>query len=119
MIKLKRVYDPSAKADGIRYLVERLWPRGVKKSDLQLDGWIKEVAPSTALRKWFSHDPAKWPEFQRRYIAELDANPDSWAPIQEAARHGPVTLIFSSHDPDHNNAVVLKEYLDKKLNLRS
>jgi uncharacterized protein YeaO (DUF488 family) len=115
VIKLKRAYDPPSKADGVRYLVERLWPRGVKKTDLHLDDWIKEVAPSTALRKWFSHDPAKWAEFQRRYIAELDANPDSWVPILEAARHGPVTLIFSSHDSAHNNAVALKEYLDKKL----
>jgi uncharacterized protein YeaO (DUF488 family) len=117
VINLKRAYDPPDNADGVRFLVERLWPRGIKKVDLPLDGWLKEAAPSTTLRKWFSHDPAKWAEFQRHYFAELDANPDSWAPIPEAARRSPVTLIFSSHDPSHNNALALKEYLDKKLNL--
>ena len=115
MIQLKRAYDPASKEDGVRYLVERLWPRGIKKIDLVMDAWLKNVAPSTDLRKWFSHDPEKWTEFQRRYTAELDANPESWKPILEAARHGKVTLIYSAHDTEHNSALLLKTYLDKKL----
>ncbi len=115
MIKLKRVYDPADDDDGKRFLVERLWPRGVKKADLPLDGWLKEVAPSPELRKWFAHDPSKWPEFQRSYFAELDRSADAWKPILSAARRGRVTLVYSSHDAEHNNAVALKEYLDRKL----
>jgi uncharacterized protein YeaO (DUF488 family) len=119
MIQLKRAYESAEKADGIRYLVERLWPRGVRKTDLALDGWLKEVAPSPELRKWFGHDPAKWPEFQRRYFSELDRSTDAWKPILDTARHGPVTLVYSSHDAEHNNAVVLKQYLDHKLQSRA
>ncbi len=119
MIQLKRAYDSADKGDGIRYLVERLWPRGVRKTELPLDGWLKDVAPSTALRRWFSHDPSKWPEFQRRYSAELDTHADSWKPILDAARYGRVTLIYSSHDTEHNNAVALKGYLDKKMHGRA
>jgi uncharacterized protein YeaO (DUF488 family) len=115
MIQLKRAYGLPDANDGIRYLVERLWPRGIKKTDLRLDGWLKDVAPSTELRKWFSHDRTKWEEFQRRYFAELDANAESWKPIMEAARQGKVTLIYSSHDAEHNNALALKEYLENKL----
>ncbi len=115
MIKLKRVYESPSKEDGIRILVERLWPRGIKKTSLRLDFWEKEVAPSDGLRKWFGHDPARWQEFRRRYFAELDANPGAWEPVLEAARHGAVTLIYSSHDEEHNNAVALKQYLDGKL----
>src|SRR2546428_996117 len=114
MIQIKRVRDPSAKADGVRFLVERLWPRGVKKEELKLDGWLKNAAPSTALRKLFSHDPARWEEFQRRYRAELDQHPEAWQPILDAANKGTVTLLFSSHDEAHNNAVALKEYLETK-----
>lgn len=114
MIRIKRVYDPSVKADGVRFLVERLWPRGVKKEKLKLDGWLKDVAPSTELRRWFSHDPAKWAEFQRRYRAELDQHPEAWQPIFDAASQGGVTLLFSSHDPVHNNVVALKAYLETK-----
>ncbi len=113
MIRLKRAYDPPEKSDGHRFLVERLWPRGIKKSELPLDGWLKDVAPSTELRKWFSHDPAKWPQFQQRYFAELDSMPEAYAQILTAARHGTVTLIYSSHDTEHNSAVALKEYLRK------
>ena len=115
MINLKRAYDPATSADGIRLLVERLWPRGVKKTSLRIKGWLKDVAPSTELRKWFSHDPAKWDEFQKRYFDELMANPDAWEPILQAARHGAVTLIYSSHDTEHNNAVALQEFLNKRL----
>ena len=111
MIQLKRVYDPPASADGVRFLVERLWPRGLKKANLKLDAWLKDVAPSADLRQWFAHDPRKWKEFRRRYFIELDANASGIAPILEAAR-GPVTLLYSSHDQQHNNAVALKDYLD-------
>lgn len=114
MINTKRVYEPADGADGIRFLVERLWPRGVKKESLRIDGWLKEVGPSTELRKWFSHDPAKWDEFRRRYDAELKANPSAWKPIVEAAQQGTVTLIYSSHDSEHNNAVALKEFLSRR-----
>jgi uncharacterized protein YeaO (DUF488 family) len=115
MIKLKRVYEKETPDDGARYLVERLWPRGVKKESLHIDGWLKDAGPSTELRKWFSHDPAKWSEFQRKYFAELDHAADAWTPIHEAARHGTVTLLYSSHDTEHNNAVALKEYIEHKM----
>ncbi len=115
MIHLKRVYDDVLRSDGARFLVERLWPRGISKSALRLDGWLKEVGPSPRLRQWFAHDPAKWNEFQRRYFAELNANPAAWEPIIEAAQKGTVTLVFSSRDAEHNNAVALKSYLEDKL----
>jgi len=115
MIKLKRVYDEEEPGDGVRYLVERLWPRGIKKIALRIDGWLKDAGPSTELRKWFSHDPEKWREFRRKYFAELDLAPDAWAPIREAARQGAVTLLYSSHDAEHNNAVALKEYVEHKI----
>jgi uncharacterized protein YeaO (DUF488 family) len=114
MLALKRVYDKAAPEDGVRLLVERLWPRGIKKTDLRLDDWLKDVAPSAALRRWFSHDPKKWTEFQIRYFAELDSHPEACAPIRSAARHGRVTLVYSSHDTEHNNAVALKEYLSAR-----
>lgn len=112
MIQVKRVYDPAASDDGTRLLVERLWPRGMKKEEAKLDEWIKDVAPSTELRKWFSHDPVKWPEFQKRYRAELDKHPEAWQPILDAAKKGKVTLLFSSHDTEHNNVIALKKYLE-------
>ena len=112
MIRLKRVYDKASLEDGSRFLVERLWPRGVKKTALQIDAWLKDVAPSDALRRWFAHDPAKWNEFRRRYWEELRAHAEALAPLREAARHGTVTLVYSSRDEEHNNAVALKEYLE-------
>jgi uncharacterized protein YeaO (DUF488 family) len=115
MIKLKRVYDEEQPGDGVRYLVERLWPRGIKKTAVRIDGWLKDAGPSTELRKWFSHDPGKWQEFRRKYFSELDHAPDSWAPIRDAARQGAVTLLYSSHDAEHNNAVALKEYVEHKI----
>jgi uncharacterized protein YeaO (DUF488 family) len=115
MILIKRVAESPAKDDGPRILVERLWPRGVKKESLRLDDWRKDAAPSTELRKWFSHDPTKWPEFQRRYRTELDKHPETWQPILEMAKKGVVTLLFSSHDAEHNNVVALKSYLEMKL----
>jgi uncharacterized protein YeaO (DUF488 family) len=111
MVKLKRVYDPVSRTDGARLLVERLWPRGQSKAKLHLTAWLKEVGPSTELRKWFNHDPLKWARFRARYFRELDAHPESWRPILTAARRGAVTLVYSSHDEEHNNAVALKEYL--------
>src|SRR3954447_14975774 len=111
MIKLMRAYDLPHSDHGLRYLVERLWPRGIKKSELRVDGWLKDIAPTTELRKWFSHDPARWTEFQRRYFTELDNNPEAWEPILTAARHSTVILVYSSHDEVHNNAVAFKEYL--------
>ena len=115
MLKLKRVYEPASREDGQRFLVERLWPRGVRKTSLHLDAWLKDVAPSAELRQWFSHDPKKWDEFQRRYRAELERHPEVCDPILEAARRGTVTLLYSSHDSEHNNAVALRDYLETKL----
>ncbi len=115
MITLKRAYEPAASDDGTRFLVERLWPRGVKKTSLRLDAWLKDVAPSDGLRRWFGHDPKKWPEFRRRYFRELDANAEAWEPILKAARRGPVTLVYSSHDREHNNAVALKDYAEARM----
>lgn len=119
MIKLSRVYDSADSSDGERFLVERLWPRGVKKATLHVGGWLKDVAPSSALRQWFQHDPKKWVGFQRRYRRELDANLDAMEPILRAARDGDVTLVYSSHDVEHNNAVVLKAYIEEKLRERT
>lgn len=110
-IRLSRVYDHEPHHSGATYLVERLWPRGVRRDELAMDGWCKDVAPSTQLRKWFAHDPSKWPEFQRRYTAELDANPEAWRSLADAAAGGDLTLLYSSRDREHNNAVVLREYL--------
>jgi uncharacterized protein YeaO (DUF488 family) len=114
MIRLKRAYEPASSSDGTRYLVERLWPRGVKKTALHIDAWLKDVAPSTALRQWFNHDPEKWVEFKRRYRRELDANWEALRPILSAAGKGDVTLVYSSHDATHNNAVALKGYVEEK-----
>jgi uncharacterized protein YeaO (DUF488 family) len=118
MIKLKRVYENESPADGARFLVERLWPRGVKKESLRIDGWLKDAGPSTDLRKWFHHDPAKWSEFRRKYFAELDRAPEAWAPIREAMRRGTVTLLYSSRDTEHNNAAALKDYLEHHASAR-
>lgn len=115
MLNIKRVYDKPSASDGKRLLVERLWPRGLSKEAASLDAWIREVAPSTELRKWFSHDPAKWQEFQRRYHAELDANPEAWQPLLELVKSEKATLLFSSHDAEHNNVVALKAYLEARL----
>jgi len=115
MIKLKRVYDPIASTDGARFLVERLWPRGLKKTDLHADAWLKDVAPSSALRRWFAHDPKKWREFRRRYFRELGAVAAAVDPILNAAQTGSVTLLYSSHDAKHNNAAALKDYLEARI----
>ena len=114
MLKLKRAYEPVSKDDGKRFLVERLWPRGLSKRKLHLEAWLKDVGPTTELRQWFGHDPEKWKRFRARYFRELDSRPESWRPIRTAARGHAVTLVYSSHDEEHNNAVALKEYLQAK-----
>ena len=115
MLALKRAYEKVEREDGTRFLVERLWPHGIKKTALHLDGWIKEAAPRDALRRWFAHDPEKWDEFRRRYFAELGEHPDAWEEIRKSAQRGRVTLVYSSHDTEHNNAVALKDYLERKM----
>lgn len=115
MLKVKRVYEAVERSDGTRFLVERLWPRGMKKEDLKMDAWLKDVAPSDNLRRWFGHDPPRWIEFQKRYQAELAGNPNAWKPILEAAKQGDVTLLYSARDIEHNNALVLKSFLEKHL----
>ncbi len=115
MIKIKRVYDSPASNDGRRFLVDRLWPRGIKREAMRLAGWLKETAPSHALRTWYGHDPAKWEEFCRRYFAELDANPSAWTPLLQAARSGDITLLYSSRETRISNAAALKRYLDPKI----
>ena len=114
MLSIKRVYETPEAADGARYLVERLWPRGIKKENLPMQAWLKDAAPSPELRKWFAHDPAKWPEFQRRYRAELDANPAAWKPLLEASRRGKVTLLYAARDTEHNSALLLMNYLEEQ-----
>jgi len=118
MIQVKRAYEPVSRTDGRRFLVERLWPRGLSKATVHVEAWLKDAGPSTALRKWFNHDPEKWDEFRRRYRQELDDRPDAWAPILTAARRGVVTLVYSSHDTEHNNAVALQEYLQARMRRR-
>jgi len=115
-LQLKRVYDEPTEQDGRRFLVERLWPRGVAKSPLADAEWLKDVAPSSELRDWFHHDPQRWNEFRRRYFAELKRHTDDLSPILEAAHKGKVTLLYSSHDKEHNNAVALREFLQHFLN---
>jgi uncharacterized protein YeaO (DUF488 family) len=109
---LKRAYDPPAPEDGTRILVDRLWPRGLKRDHARIDLWLKDIAPSTDLRSWFGHRPERWEEFARRYHAELKANPDPLKQIREAASSGPCTLLYAAHDTERNNAVVLKAFLE-------
>lgn len=116
MIKVKRAYEQPRKEDGARFLVERLWPRGVKKENLQVESWVKDVAPTGQLRQWFQHDPAKWDEFRRRYFRELEQRPAAWQPLVARARRGRITLVYSAHDAEHNNALALKEFLEANMN---
>ncbi len=111
MLKTKRVYESATKSDGTRFLMERLWPRGIKKEGLKMKAWLKGVAPSPELRKWFAHDSDKWTEFKKRYRAELRSNPDAWKPILKAAEQGDVTLLYSARDMEHNSALLLKAFL--------
>ena len=113
MIRLKRVYDPHADSDGKRILVDRLWPRGIKKEDAGLDLWLKDIAPSNGLRRWFSHDPSKWQEFKERYRKELDSSQKIIEDLRKESRRGTVTLLFAAKDTERNNAVVLKEMIEE------
>ena len=115
MIAIKRAYDPPKRGDGARILVDRLWPRGVSKDTLDADMWLREVAPSDKLRKWFSHDAARWKEFERRYKVEVHENPEAWQPILVRARRGNVTLLYAAKDSEHNNAVVLMQFLQSHI----
>jgi uncharacterized protein YeaO (DUF488 family) len=110
-VKLKRAYEPPATEDGTRILVDRLWPRGVTKKRAAIDQWMKDIAPSTELRKWFSHDSARWDEFRRRYAKEVHQNAALLDRLRSLARHGPITLVYSAHDEKHNDAVELRELI--------
>jgi len=114
MVKLKRAYEKAEAGDGPRYLVDRLWPRGVTKASLQIEDWLKNAAPSEELRNWFHHEPQKWKEFRQRYFAELRANPDAWAALAGAAGKTSITLVYGAKDPEHNNAVALAEFLNER-----
>lgn len=117
-LKLKRVYEPAARSDGCRVLVDRIWPRGLSREAASLDAWIKDVAPSAGLRKWFGHEPSKWEAFKRKYFAELDRQADVLEQLLEPCSGRTVTLLFAAKDATHNNAVALKEYLDKQTRSR-
>ena len=110
-LKLKRVYEPSDKNDGTRILIDRLWPRGMTKAKAGVDIWLKELAPSAELRKWFGHDPDKWTEFKKRYRAELEENDEQLARLREEIKKGAVTLLYGAKDEEHNDAVALAEFL--------
>jgi uncharacterized protein YeaO (DUF488 family) len=111
MIQVKRAYEAPSSKDGVRFLVDRLWPRGITKESLQIEAWLKDASPSNELRKRFHGDPSQWQEFCRLYFAELKKNPDAWAPIAAAETKGTVTLLFGARDTEHNNAVALREFL--------
>lgn len=115
MIRVEHVYEHKERDGGARFLVDRLWPRGISKEDLKIDGWLRDVAPSTTLRRWFGHDPAKWEEFKKRYFKELDEEPAAWQPLLEAARKGDVVILEGARDQEHNQAIALKAYLESKL----
>lgn len=112
-VKTKRIYDSPSKSDGFRVLVDSLWPRGLRKDEAPIDIWLKEIAPSAELRKWFGHEPGRWTEFKRRYFRELDAMPEVTARIRERAGERDVVLVYAAKDERHNNAVCLKEYLER------
>lgn len=112
-VRIKRVYEAPLPEDGTRILIDRLWPRGLTKEKARIDHWLKDIAPSGELRTWFGHDPAKWPEFQRRYEAELAANEAVVSELRKELERGPATLVFSAKDEAHNDAVVLKAYLER------
>ena len=112
-VKVKRVYGQPAKSDGHRVLVDRVWPRGVKKSNARIDEWLREIAPSTGLRKWFKHDPAKWVQFKKKYAAELDQHREEAEKLARESRKRTVTLLFAAKDSAHNNARALKEYVEE------
>jgi uncharacterized protein YeaO (DUF488 family) len=110
-VKLKRAYEPPAADDGMRILIDRLWPRGITKKRAAIDQWMKDISPSTVLRKWFGHDPARWDEFRHRYAQEVQKNSDLLDELRSLARHGPITLVYSAHDEKHNDAVELRKLI--------
>jgi uncharacterized protein YeaO (DUF488 family) len=110
-VRLKRAYERPAAGDGTRILIDRLWPRGVRKVDAAIDQWVRDIAPSTALRKWFGHDPARWQEFRSRYAVEVHAHPEQLGKLRALARQRPITLVYSAHDEVHNDAVALRDFL--------
>ncbi len=114
LIKIKRVYDPADDSDGQRVLVDRLWPRGLTKSAVKMNLWMKEIAPSTSLRQWYSHDPAKWDEFRKRYANELDQKPTEVKQLLDISKQSNLTLLYGSKEKEINNAAALKEYLERK-----
>jgi uncharacterized protein YeaO (DUF488 family) len=114
-IDVRRAYETPAKSDGCRILVDRIWPRGITKGDLQVDAWLKDLAPSTGLRKWFGHDPKKWDEFRKRYVRELEQHSGALDELIARAKAGHVTLVFGAKDSEHNNAVALKQQLELRL----
>lgn len=113
-IRIRRAYEPPGRADGARVLVDRIWPRGVKKEELAIDEWLRDLAPSDRLRKWFGHDPERWEEFQKRYFAELDERPEPLRALRALARKGRVTLVYGARDEEHNQAVALRSYLTRR-----
>lgn len=115
MIRLKRAYEEPSRRDGLRILVERLWPRGVSKEQAAVDLWLKDLAPSTQLRKWFGHDPAKWDEFRERYWAELAEKGDLLPLLKHRTTEGAVTFVFAARDQEHNSALALKQFLEQRL----
>lgn len=110
-VQLKRAYEPSARGDGTRILIDRLWPRGFTKKAAAIDEWFKDISPSTGLRQWFGHDPARWKEFRRRYANEVRENPQQFERLRSLARQGRITLVYSAHDQAHNDAVVIRDLL--------
>jgi uncharacterized protein YeaO (DUF488 family) len=114
MIQVRRAYEPADPADGFRVLIDRIWPRGLKKEQAAIDLWLKDAAPSAGLRKWFGHDPAKWDEFREHYAGELDRNPDAVRLLREKSRSGTLTLVFAAKDEEHSNAAALKGYLEAR-----
>jgi uncharacterized protein YeaO (DUF488 family) len=115
VIRIVRVHELDPGVPGARFLVDRLWPRGVARDALELDGWLRDAAPGDELRRSFGHDPARWAEFRRRYVAELDAHPETWAPLRAAAAAGDVVLLYAARDREHNNAVVLRDHLEQAI----
>jgi len=114
MIKTKRVYEPYEPSDGLRFLIDRLWPRGIKKEELKIESWLKDIAPSNELRKWFSHDPSKWEEFKKRYLQEIKEKPD-YRRLIDIARNNDITLVYSSKENVYNNASALKGFIEDEL----
>jgi uncharacterized protein YeaO (DUF488 family) len=114
-VTLKRVYEEASDSDGTRILVDRLWPRGLTKEKAKVDVWLKEIAPTTELRKWFNHEPSKWPEFQKRYRAEISDSIDAVSTLKKYLASGKVTIVYGAKDEEHNDAVVIKQYLDEEV----